>query len=98
MRGIKTKKTHTKEYVIMKTDGVCACCGREIRFEKITIDHYVPKYRGGTDDPRNLLPLCKLCNQREGSRIVGIDEYYPYLKSSFIIEAEAYAAELKPGI
>ena len=93
MRGIKAKKIQTKNDILKKTDGVCACCGREICFEKVTIDHYVPKYRGGTDDPRNLLPLCKVCNQRKGSRIVAITEYYPYLKSSFILDTETYARE-----
>lgn len=93
MRGQKQRKAEIKRIVLNKTDGVCARCGRMIPLEKVTIEHYVPKYRGGGDDERNLLPLCKICNKQKGSRIVTAEEYYPYLKSSFCVNANEYKSE-----
>ena len=93
MRGLKQRKANIKRIVLGKTDGVCARCGRGITLEKATIEHYVPKYRGGADDERNLLPLCKNCNKQKGSRIVAAKEYYPYLKGMFCANADEYRAE-----
>ncbi|WP_092325025.1 HNH endonuclease [Butyrivibrio sp. YAB3001] len=93
MRGKKQRKADIKRIVLGKTDGVCARCGKHISFEKATIEHFVPKYRGGADDERNLLPLCKNCNKQKGSRIVAVEEYYPYLKRVFTLTANEYKKE-----
>ena len=93
MRGLKQKKTEIKRILLSKTYGVCARCGRTLSLEKTTIEHYVPKYRGGVDDERNLLPLCKKCNKQKGSRIVIAEEYYPFLKSEYCLEADKYKVE-----
>ena len=83
MRGIKDHKSRVKSSLIEKTGGVCAVCGRELARSKVTIDHYIPKYHGGTDDERNLLPLCKNCNKSKGSRMVRAKEFYPFLKAIY---------------
>lgn len=31
-----------------------------------TIDHYIPKAKGGTDDYNNLVPCCERCNNMKG--------------------------------
>ena len=93
MRGQKQRKAEIKRIVLGKTDGVCARCGKVIPLEKVTIEHFVPKYRGGADDERNLFPLCKSCNKQKGSRMVDAEEYYPYLKSRFCLAANDYKSE-----
>jgi 5-methylcytosine-specific restriction endonuclease McrA len=93
MRGIKVQKSHVKSSILDKTGGVCAVCGRALVHSKVTIDHYIPKYHGGTDDMRNLLPLCKNCNKRKGSRIVHAKEHYPFLKAAYSCEADEYKSE-----
>ena len=93
MRGIKVQKSHVKDSILEKTGGVCAVCGRTLIHSKVTIDHYIPKYHGGTDDERNLLPLCKNCNKRKGSRIVQAKEDYPHLKAVYSGEADKYRSE-----
>ena len=93
MRGIKVQKSHVKSSILEKTDGVCAVCGRPLVHGKVTIDHYIPKYHGGTDDERNLLPLCRDCNKSKGSRIVQAKEHYPYLKADYYGAANEYRTE-----
>lgn len=74
MRGQKQRKFATKQIILDKTGGVCAKCGRPLPIEKTTIDHLIPKYRGGTDEISNLIPMCKRCNKQKGSRIVEMEE------------------------
>ena len=33
-----------------------------------TIDHFIPKHRGGTSNPCNLLWCCKSCNEKKDSK------------------------------
>lgn len=90
MKGIKHKKSVLKKVILEKTNGLCACCGRKLPIQKVTIEHTIPKYRGGQDDIRNLLPLCKNCNKQKGSTLIPSNEYYPYLKKEYMLEVCEY--------
>ena len=37
----------------------------------LTVDHVVPKSRGGADDPDNLQLLCGACNSMKGTKGAG---------------------------
>ncbi len=93
MRGVKVHKSQVKSRILEKTGGVCAVCGRTLEYEKVTIEHFIPRYHGGTDDMRNLLPLCKKCNKNKGSRIVKVEDHYPYLRAIYSDEANEYRNE-----
>ncbi|SCY09587.1 HNH endonuclease [Butyrivibrio sp. INlla14] len=93
MRGIKSHKLQLKDRILAKTGGVCAACGKQLERQKVTIDHFVPKYHGGTDDERNLLPLCRNCNKHKGSRLVNAEEYYHYLEDKYCAMASEYKKE-----
>ena len=97
MRGVKIKKSQLKNRILEKTGGLCAACGRTLEYEKVTIEHFIPRYRGGTDDERNLLPLCRDCNKSKGSRLVIAEDHYPYLKNSFYSDANEYKTEWENG-
>lgn len=43
------------------------CLERE-SWRDLTIDHVIPRSRGGTDDLGNLQTLCRTCNSRKGTR------------------------------
>ncbi|MGQ7719312.1 HNH endonuclease [Melioribacter sp. OK-1-Me] len=52
---------------ILKRDGHrCAYCGRGDL--PLTVDHVIPKSRGGTDTWENLVAACLPCNNRKGDR------------------------------
>ena len=74
MKLSKKRRVALKELVWIKTGGYCAKCGKSTPKDKQTIDHFIPKYHGGTDDMDNLIPMCKKCNKAKGSRIISIDE------------------------
>lgn len=43
----------------------CQYCGSR---EKLTVDHVIPKSRGGRDTWENLVAACTPCNNRKGNR------------------------------
>lgn len=50
---------------IKQRDGyVCVYCGADAN----TVDHIVPRSKGGTDDEHNLVTACNRCNGAKGAR------------------------------
>ena len=49
-------------------EGICAGCEILFPFRNFTIDHIVPRAKGGTDHVDNLQLLCNACNSLKGTR------------------------------
>ena len=49
-------------------EGICAGCKISFPFRNFTIDHIVPRARGGTDHVDNLQLLCNACNSVKGTK------------------------------
>ena len=49
-------------------EGHCTGCGVHFPFRNLTIDHVLPKAKGGTDHIENLQLLCQACNSTKGTR------------------------------
>ena len=49
-------------------EGICAGCKISFPFRNFTIDHIVPRVRGGTDHVDNLQLLCNACNSLKGTK------------------------------
>jgi chromatin remodeling complex protein RSC6 len=47
---------------------VCQICGKILSPETVTIDHIVALSRGGTNELKNLQPLCRMCNCKKQAR------------------------------
>lgn len=56
-----------RDLVRERDAGVCQICGRPIEGHG-TIDHIVPKSKGGTNELSNLQLAHERCNQRKGNR------------------------------
>lgn len=48
----------------------CYLCGKAMAPSETTLDHLIPRSRGGTNDFSNLKPCCYLCNSRKGSKVL----------------------------
>ena len=58
----------TVEQLIERDGPTCVWCGRELWRCDLTLEHVVPRSRGGHKTPDNALLACRSCNRRRGSR------------------------------
>lgn len=58
----------TRRTVMMRDNYTCQYCGAQPPKSNLTIDHVLPKVRGGATTWENVVCACKLCNLRKGSR------------------------------
>jgi 5-methylcytosine-specific restriction endonuclease McrA len=58
----------TRRSLFMRDHYSCQYCGATPPRANLTMDHVVPKTRGGSTDWENLVCACKECNLRKGSR------------------------------
>ncbi len=56
----------SRKNIIKRDSHQCQYCGR--RNVPLTIDHVIPKVRGGQDTWENLVCACVQCNNRKGNR------------------------------
>lgn len=64
---IPYKKIDLSRKNIMRRDGYrCQYCG--CKTKELTLDHIIPKSRGGADTWDNLTTACKKCNNKKGNR------------------------------
>lgn len=81
--------------VLNKCGGVCACCGKGLTVQTLSIDHYIPTSRGGKSSSNNLYPLCIECNREKGNEIYYHEECYPLLGVEYDNALEALINEWK---
>lgn len=56
----------TRREVFIRDHFTCQYCGTKTR--DLTLDHVVPRHRGGKHTWDNLVSACKSCNHRKGNR------------------------------
>ena len=49
---------------------VCQLCGKKLKLREVTIDHIIPRSRGGNHTLLNLMVACQPCNVRKGHKII----------------------------
>jgi 5-methylcytosine-specific restriction endonuclease McrA len=52
----------TRKAIFERDDNTCQYCGRRTKRENLTIDHVIPRSRGGSDNWSNLVLACLACN------------------------------------
>ena len=57
----------SRRNVLLRDEFTCGYCGTRTR--PITIDHVIPKSRGGRTDFDNCVACCRTCNQKKGSML-----------------------------
>ena len=55
-----------RKNILVRDEHVCQYCG--LKGVSLTLDHVLPKGRGGQDSWENLVTACKQCNQKKGNR------------------------------
>tara|TARA_A100001391_G_C4878242_1_gene227357 strand:+ start:49 stop:549 length:501 start_codon:yes stop_codon:yes gene_type:complete len=57
-----------RQNVIWRDNNQCQYCANYFPSDKLTMDHVIPKSRGGQNTWENLVASCMRCNQKKGSR------------------------------
>ena len=53
--------------VITRDGAACVWCGRQVWRRDMTLEHLLPRSRGGRGIPENLTVACRSCNRRRRS-------------------------------
>jgi 5-methylcytosine-specific restriction endonuclease McrA len=54
--------------ILMRDDYCCQYCNKKFPHSDLTLDHIIPKSRGGQNTWENLVAACTKCNQKKGSK------------------------------
>lgn len=57
--------------IYIRDSFMCAYCGRDLRnasARDVTLDHLLPRSKGGKHSSRNLVTACRSCNSARGNR------------------------------
>ena len=58
----------SRKNILLRDHSTCQFCGRQLPPSELTLDHVVPRSRGGKSSWENLVACCHRCNNRKGSR------------------------------
>lgn len=79
-----------KEDICAKSGNKCAHCGTPIfAGYQMTVDHFIPLDKGGSNQMINLIPLCKDCNETKDNKLYSM-EYIKYLKPKYKQQIKDY--------
>ena len=63
-RWFKCEPRFTRKNVWIRDRGRCQYCGKSIMIQQFTLDHVMPRSRGGKTDWGNIVAACDSCNQK----------------------------------
>ena len=58
----------SRRSILLRDGHRCQYCMKEFVANKLTLDHVIPKSRGGKSDFKNLAASCFPCNNKKGNR------------------------------
>lgn len=58
----------TRRAVLARDQSTCAYCGKHGTSQSLSIDHVIPRSRGGAHAWTNVVTACKACNHRKDDR------------------------------
>lgn len=61
----------TRRNILKRDNYTCQYCGRRPENSELTLDHIVPRSRGGGHTWENLVAACAPCNRRKGDNLPG---------------------------
>ena len=58
----------TRKNIYWRDKYVCQYCSEQFKYKQLSLDHIVPKSRGGDRGWLNLVTCCHGCNQKKGNK------------------------------
>ncbi len=63
------KMVFSRNAVFKRDNYECQYCAKWLTFQQATIDHIIPKSRGGNNTFENCVTACHECNEKKGCRL-----------------------------
>ena len=60
----------SRKNILLRDRNTCQYCGEILSANEMTLDHVLPRSRGGTSTWENLVACCHECNRRKGSQLL----------------------------
>lgn len=67
-KPLQHKVRLSRKNIYLRDNNTCQYCGRNFATNELTIDHIVPRSRGGKNTWKNLVCACFKCNQKKAGR------------------------------
>jgi 5-methylcytosine-specific restriction endonuclease McrA len=58
----------SRKNIILRDANICQYCTQEFAADDLTMDHVIPRAKGGEKSWKNIVASCKACNQKKGNR------------------------------
>lgn len=65
---LRVKPSTYRKRLLERGGCQCVFCGKRMTLDNSTMDHVVPRSKGGQDTPANLVMACLNCNQTKADR------------------------------
>src|ERR1044072_6752400 len=62
------RRSLSRKNILLRDHSTCQYCGTQYPPSELTLDHVLPRSRGGESAWDNLVACCKRCNHRKGNR------------------------------
>ena len=62
------RRSLSRKDILLRDHHTCQYCGRSASPTDLTLDHVLPRSRGGTSAWENLVACCRPCNTRKGDK------------------------------
>lgn len=62
------RKSLSRKNILLRDHNTCQYCGQTFSPQELTLDHVIPRSRGGESTWDNLVTCCRSCNHRKGDR------------------------------
>ena len=69
-----------RKNVFWRDKYICQYCGKKFSYGNLTMDHVIPKSKGGHRTWDNIVSACHKCNNRKGSKTPNEANMYPLTK------------------
>src|SRR3979490_2339176 len=60
------RRSLSRKNILLRDHSTCQYCGKQYAPSELTLDHVVPRSRGGESSWDNLVACCKRCNHKKG--------------------------------
>jgi 5-methylcytosine-specific restriction endonuclease McrA len=64
------RRALSRKNILLRDRNTCQYCGVALPPGELTLDHVIPRSRGGNSTWENLVACCHACNRRKGNRML----------------------------